>query len=1152
MKHLLLLLLLLPVFAHAQLSDDFSDGNFTANPAWTGDVASFQVTTQQLQSNGPAVTGTQLQLVTPSQATTGTTWEFWVNLRLATSSGNLADVWLMSEQADLKATGNRGYFVRLGGSNDEVSLFRKDATGNPVYVVDGADGTLPTTTTASTASITRVRVTRSPNNVWTLERDLAGGRTFVPEGTGTDATYQRSQYLGVLLLYSSANGRNFYFDDFAVTDNTPPQLSDVVVAGANQLDVLFNEPVAASTAATNFRLGNGVSPITAVRSATDAGLFRLTFAAALPTGANTLEARNVADLYGNVATGPLTLGFTTVAPTVAPGYHQLLISEIYANETAPAGSPPATYASEFIEIYNPTANVLDLTGVRLSRTSSTATAAVFPTGAVLQPGEYAVVCGSTRASQFAGSGKVFGLTNFPTLLNAGDQLLLRNRQGRAVFEVSYSDTWYPDATKRAGGWSLEMIDTGQPCADGQNWTASLDPTGATPGRRNSVAANNPDRTAPALLSATASSATTVRLTFGEKLDSTLMGNAALYTLQPAVAVQRATVLPYDFRTVELTLAASLPINQATTVAVQRATDCVGNGTGPVTSASFTYYGPPVAPRFNQLLITEIMADEDPPVGLPKAEFVEIFNPTATLLDLGGVRLLKPGASSAAVFPAGAVLRPGEYAVVCGTSAVTLFNQFFASTTNAPRVFGLTSFPALSNGSDQLLLRGRDGRVLFEVAYSDTWYRDANKKLGGWSLEMLDTSNPCAGASNWTASTNPLGGTPGKVNSVRAANADATAPTLLRALALDATTVRAYFSEKLDSAAAANPARYALAAPGPAVTRAAPVAPDFRQVDLTLAAALTPSRPTTLTVQTATDCVGNASGPLQSAALALPEAAASGDVVINELLFNPRSGSVRFVEVLNRSSKFLSLQGWQFIRGRVNGRATATPITTDPLVLAPGQLLAFTPDVANIQTQYPTSHDLANLFQVSSLPTFSDPDTVNLLNDRNQTIDRLAYSKALHLSLLASQEGVSLERIRAAGLSNGSNFHSAASAVGYATPGRPNSQAQDALGGDQEWTVLPEVFTPDDDGQQDFATLNYHLDQPGYAATVTVYDALGRLTRRLVRNETLPTTGFLQWDGIDDKGHKAAVGYYILLVELFRPSGGEKREFKKTVVLGARF
>jgi len=30
-----------------------------------------------------------------------------------------------------------------------------------------------------------------------------------------------------------------------------------------------------------------------------------------------------------------------------------------------------------------------------------------------------------------------------------------------------------------------------------------------------------------------------------------------------------------------------------------------------------------------------------------------------------------------------------------------------------------------------------------------------------------------------------------------------------------------------------------------------------------------------------------------------------------------------------------------------------------------------------------------------------------------------------------------------------------------------------------------------------------------------------------------------------------VGYYLLHIELFKPSGGERREYKKTVVVGAR-
>ena len=75
MKYLLFLLLLLPLAARAQLADDFSDNDLTQNPTWTG--VGFQVANQRLQSNGPAVTGTQLQLVTPCAVSSGATWEFW-------------------------------------------------------------------------------------------------------------------------------------------------------------------------------------------------------------------------------------------------------------------------------------------------------------------------------------------------------------------------------------------------------------------------------------------------------------------------------------------------------------------------------------------------------------------------------------------------------------------------------------------------------------------------------------------------------------------------------------------------------------------------------------------------------------------------------------------------------------------------------------------------------------------------------------------------------------------------------------------------------------------------------------------------------------------------------------------------------------------
>jgi len=858
---------LLPLAARAQLAEAFTDGDFTQKPAWTGDAASFVVASQVLRSNGPATTGTRLQLVTPCQASTGTTWEFWANLRLATSAGNLADVWLLASQPDLTSPATKGYFVRLGGTNDEVSLFRQDSARSATVLIDGQNGTLASTTN----NLVRVRVTRSLQGQWTLARDPAGGQNFVAEASQPlDNTHQRSAVVGVSLRYSAANSQNFYFDDFLVTDTAAPLLLRAVATGARTLDVVFNEAVDPAGAAqpARYRLATGVGPATASVSALNPAVVRLTFGQDLG-GSNVLEVRQLADLYGNVATGPLPAAFGGVA--VAPRVGELLITEILADETPVVGLP----AAEFVELYNPTTKTLSLRGVRLLKPGGS-TAAGLPDTAQLLPGQYAVVCGATHAGQLAGYGKVYGISNFPSLANAGDQLVLRGRDGTTLFEVAYADTWYHDQRKRNGGWTLEMVDPAAYCGSAENWLASQDASGGTPGRRNSVAASKPDQQPPKLLSAVALTPTTIRLTFGEKLDSAAAASSALYTLQSSV-----------------------------------------------------------------------------------------------------------------------------------------------------------------------------GSAL-------------------------------------------------------------------------------------------------------AVRRAAPVSPDFRAVDLQLSAALLPSQPLTVAVARATDCVGNASGALSSASLALPEAAQPGDVVVNEVLFNHASGGVYFVELLNRSLRYVNLQGYQLGIQKASGSATALVNSAAPYVLAPGQLVALTSDAGILQAQYPTSSDPAALLAVVGFPTLdNNAGTVYVYDQRNAELDHYDYDKSQQLSLLSTLVGVSLERIRANGPSLASNFHSAAGAVGYATPGRPNSQAQDAMGNGQELTVVPEIFTPDDDGQQDFTTLNYQLDQPGYVGSVTVYDALGQLTRRLLRNESLPTNGFVQWDGLDEHGRKAAVGYYILHVELFRPSSGERREYRKTVVVGAQ-
>ena len=84
----LLLILLFPFSTIAQLTEDFSDGDFSANPTWSGDAANWAVVSGQLQVNGPAVTPTTTYLSLSSAYATNAQWEFFANPKCATSSGN--------------------------------------------------------------------------------------------------------------------------------------------------------------------------------------------------------------------------------------------------------------------------------------------------------------------------------------------------------------------------------------------------------------------------------------------------------------------------------------------------------------------------------------------------------------------------------------------------------------------------------------------------------------------------------------------------------------------------------------------------------------------------------------------------------------------------------------------------------------------------------------------------------------------------------------------------------------------------------------------------------------------------------------------------------------------------------------------------------
>ena len=192
---------------------------------------------------------------------------------------------------------------------------------------------------------------------------------------------------------------------------------------------------------------------------------------------------------------------------------------------------------------------------------------------------------------------------------------------------------------------------------------------------------------------------------------------------------------------------------------------------------------------NDVVIDELMADPTPQAGLPNSEWIELKNTRPFSINLQGWRISDLSGQSGPM--PNFVLQPDSFVIICTASAVAAMSVFGTT-------ISVTSFPSLDNAGDQLSLRNAQGKMIHAVSYTDKWYQNELKKEGGWTLEMIDTKNPCSGFSNWIASTEGKGGTPGKKNSVDASNPDKIPPSLLRAYATDSVSIILVFDEPLDS------------------------------------------------------------------------------------------------------------------------------------------------------------------------------------------------------------------------------------------------------------------------------------------------------------------------------------------------------------------
>jgi len=501
------------LIGYTQFTDDFSDGNFTSNPVWIGDVGNFEVDSlEKLHLNDTSSNTSYLS--TESKAIINGIWEFEVKMSFAPSSSNYSKVYLISDEQDLTSSLN-GYYVRIGGQSgtiDDVSLYIQNGSST-TKIIDGTDGI------SAINPDLKVKVTRDSVGNWELFVDTSN--QYMPQGSAFDNSITASDYFGVYCKYTSTRADLFWFDNFNVSgtfliDTINPNVTNTSVNSSNSVLIGFSEDIDPSSAqnTNNYIIDNGIGNPNSINILNPKSVELIFTNSFISPNSYQLSISNIEDLEQNKM-----LPFDTTFIYFLVAENDIIINEIFADPTPSIGLPEF----EYIELYNRTNTAIDLTDWTITIGT---TQKQFPTS-IIEPDSFVILVKDAIIDSFPSNISKIGFSSI-SIINGGTNITLKNSSDSIINSVSFTDNWYNDSDKDDGGWSLELINPNSLCLGKENWSASNNVFGGTPGRKNSIFSNQNNLDSLYITNVFASGVFNVIAELSRGLDSLQLANTSNY------------------------------------------------------------------------------------------------------------------------------------------------------------------------------------------------------------------------------------------------------------------------------------------------------------------------------------------------------------------------------------------------------------------------------------------------------------------------------------------------------------------------------------------------------------------------------------------------------------------------------------------------
>ena len=551
---------------------------------------------------------------------------------------------------------------------------------------------------------------------------------------------------------------------------------------------------------------------------------------------------------------------------------------------------------------------------------------------------------------------------------------------------------------------------------------------------------------------------------------------------------------------------------------------------------------------NDIVINEIMADPSPSVGLPEWEFVELYNTSDSTINIKNWKLILGKKEFS--FKEDTELQSDEYLILCHKNAVDNLSLY-------GNCHAFSSFQITNSGSDIILIDENEN-LISSVNFDISWHPSTYKKDGGWSLEQIDAFNPCAGKANWSSSNAKAGGTPGMINSI--ANENIILPKLDHINPISHNELEVFFNQNMNLESLNNIDNYFICELNLSPKKIELINYKHDYVKLIFDYFFEEGDLYTLNINNVTNCKDIPLDNEIKAQFGMPSEVSRNDIVINEILFNPISPGVDYLELYNRSNKVIDLK--EFMFGTIKQSFPNPPdtilkeICSESRIMLPHSYVLLSTDKEIVMEQYLDADTDPNtdFLDVESFPSFPNEEGHVIICDKDRVpIDEMKYSDKMHYDLLSVTQGVALERVSSENPSmDENNWHSASFNVNYGTPGYKNSATTDINDKIEKnkISIIPEIFSPDGDGDDDICSICYNVENLGCSLNIKVFNTDGLLIRNLFNNNLVSNEGVVHWDGSDDNNRSVTPGIYIIQAEIFDLKGNVARS-RNVVVVGTR-